>query len=47
MWLGVILPIKTFFKAKNVVGESTGGASWWKEDEHIWKTLIYFNIEST
>ena len=48
MWWGAILTIETFFKAKNSMGESTGGEdSWRREDEQIWETLIYFNIENT
>ena len=48
MWWVAILTIKTFFKAKKLVVEYIGGKdSWWREDEQIWKTLIYFNIENT
>ena len=50
MWWGAIVTIRTFFKGKNLVGESPcggGGGSWWRKDEQIWKTQIYFNIENT
>ena len=53
MWWVAILTIKTFFKSTNLVGECTvgggggGEGSWWREDEQIWKSLIYFDIENT